>query len=266
LAVGFSLLISVAFNFETQAQTQDQIQIEYAPPKNPTHQAIYKAAKEARVLEQVKQALSSFRIPRPLPFKLTGCDGVSNAWYDGKGVTVCYEYLDEIIKNAPNRPLPLGLSRKDVIAGPLVDVFMHEAGHAIFDILRVPILGREEDAADQFSAYVMLKFDKEQSRRLILGSAYQYTMDMHNPEVTLSLSKFSNVHGMPAQRFYNVLCMAYGADPSFFKDLVELGYLPEDRAAGCQLEYKQVRFAFSKLISPHVNKGQAERFLRKRIR
>jgi len=28
------------------------------------------------------------------------------------------------------------------------DLFLHELGHAVFDLLKIPVLGREEDAAD----------------------------------------------------------------------------------------------------------------------
>ena len=60
-------------------------------------------------------------------------------------------------------------------------MFLHETGHAVFDILKVPVFGREEDAADLFSAYIMLQFGKEDAHRLILGSAYQYKADVVEP-------------------------------------------------------------------------------------
>jgi len=60
----------------------------------------------------------------------------------------------------------------NAILGPFVDVFLHESGHAVFDLLKLPVLGREADAADLFSAYVMLQLGKEDARTLILGSAY----------------------------------------------------------------------------------------------
>jgi hypothetical protein len=69
--------------------------------------------------------------------------------------------------------------------GPLLDVFLHEAGHATFRSLKVPLFGRNEDAADQFSTYLMLRFDKEEARRLILGSAYQYKGDLASPTLTV---------------------------------------------------------------------------------
>jgi hypothetical protein len=225
--------------------------------------------KQAEVLEFVQQALNSIRLPRSLLFRLTDCDGVVNAWYDGEGVTVCYEYINEILKNTPSKKMPLGITKLDVVAGPLLDVFMHEAAHAIFDVLEVPIFGREEDAADQFSAYVMLQFDKERARRLILGTAYQYTTDIkfssdaQHPQV-LALKKFSDEHGIPAQRFYNVLCVAYGADPKLFADVVEQDYLPKDRAEGCADEYDQISFAFNKLIQPHLGDHLTKRLSKMR--
>ena len=94
---------------------------------------------------------------------------MSNAWYDGRFVTVCYEYLADLLKNAPEETLPSGITQQDAILGPFMDVFLHESGHAVFDQLKVPVLGREEDAADLFSAYIVLQSGKEDARRLILG-------------------------------------------------------------------------------------------------
>jgi hypothetical protein len=256
-AVAISLAAAVIASGASAQSKPKQIHIEYVPPTNSAHRPIYEQMKQAEVLEFVQQALGSIRLPRPLLFSLKGCDGEVNAWYDGESITVCYEYIDAILKNKPNRKIPLGITSLDIVAGPLLDVFMHEAAHAIFDMLEVPLFGREEDAADQFSSYVMLQFDKDRVRRLILGTAYQYTMDIQfssdaQQSQVLALKKFADEHGIPAQRFYNVLCVAYGADPKLFADVVEQQYLPKERAEGCEDEYQQVSFAFKKLIEPHV--------------
>ena len=234
-----------------------QIRVEYALPKNQAHQPIYEGMKQSRALERIQELLSPFRLPRPLLLKLSGCDGVSNAWYDEGFVTVCYEYLADLLKNEPERTLPSGITQEDALLGPLIDVFLHESGHAVFDILKVPVLGREEDAADLFSAYIMLQFGKEDAHRLILGSAYQYKADVVSPQGTLK--DYADVHAVPAQRFYNVLCIAYGADQKLFADVVEKGYLPKERAEGCDDEYEQAVFAFKKLIDPYVDQNLAKK-------
>ena len=142
--------------------------------------------------------------------------------------------------------------------------FLHESGHAVFDILKVPVLGREEDAADSFSAYIMLQLGKEEARRIILGSAYQYKAGVLNREVPPT--KFADEHGLPAQRFYNVLCLAYGADQKLFNDVVEKGYLPKKRAEGCDAEYEETAFAFKTLIGPYIDKELAKKVLATWIR
>jgi hypothetical protein len=231
----------------------NRIDIQYAEPKSAEHRQVLQLVKEGRTLEKIQMLLSPIRLPRRLLIKIQGCDGVSNAWYDGEAVTVCYEYLDELWKNAAQETTPAGIAPIDTLIGPVVDVFLHEAGHAVFDILEVPLFGREEDAADQFSTYIMLKLEKDEARRLIKGNAYQYKGDVQSSTVSMPLKKFANEHGTPSQRFFNVLCLAYGADKVLFADFVSKGYLPQERSEGCEDEYAQVDRAFRRLIMPSVD-------------
>jgi hypothetical protein len=126
-------------------------------------------------------------------------------------------------------------------------------GHALFDVLDIPLLGAPEDAADQFATYVMLAQGKEQARRLIDGAAYTYDHYMRNPKVTVGLTAFADNHSAPMQRFYDLFCLAYGADPVTFGYVIEKGYLPENRARGCRVEYGEVNFAFEKLFDPLID-------------
>jgi Putative metallopeptidase len=205
------LCFTVTFAFPADAAERfDRVSVNYVQPKDPAYHAIYQQLKEVRALERVQELLSPFRLPHRLLLKVTGCDGVSNAWYEENEITVCYEFLNDILKNAPEQTLPVGITRHDAILGPAIDVFLHESGHAMFDLLKVPIFGREEDAADTFSAYIMLHFPKEDAHRLILGSAYQYKMDLQDPQVTMPINKFSNCTGLQrsASSTYCVSLMA----------------------------------------------------------
>ena len=55
------------------------------------------------------------------------------------------------------------MAREDALIAPLMDVFLHEAAHALFDLLAIPVLGGEDDAADQVAAYYMLQYPKGRS-------------------------------------------------------------------------------------------------------
>src|SRR5262245_38056277 len=114
-----------------------------------------------------------------------------------------------------------GISLMDAMVGQFCDVFAHEMGRAMFDVLGVPVMGREEDAADNFATYLMLRFGDEESRALIIGAAYSYNKYVQGSQVTVPLAAFSDAHSAPAQRFYNLLCTAYGSDPTRYGDFVE---------------------------------------------
>ncbi len=152
--------------------------IEYVPPKNPEHQKIYEMVKERRALEALQQILSPFRLPLDVTIKTTGCDGVPNAWYERQGrqpiVSLCYEFLQEIMDKMPKETTAAGVSPADAVVGQFFYAALHEVGHATFDLYDVPVFGREEDAADSFAAYIMLQFGKDQARRLIGGAAFAY--------------------------------------------------------------------------------------------
>jgi len=249
-----ALVAPAALAKQAHKPKANRIEIAYVEPSDPAHRQIYELLKERRVLERFKVALSPLRLSTKLMLKTAGCEGESNAWYDDTehSVTVCYEYLEEVLRNAPEATTASGVTRLDAIFGPTVEVFLHEVGHAVFDLLKVPIFGREEDAADQLADYLLLHLDSEIARQSITGVAYMYGREMQQPQ-TPGLQKFANVHGLSAQRFYNTLCMAYGYDAKLFGDVLEKGYLPESRAEDCAAEYRQVDYAFRRLIAPHID-------------
>jgi hypothetical protein len=235
-----------------------QIRIEYEPPKSPAHQSLYEQLKQARALEQVQDLMSPIRLPKPLLYKLAGCDGEQNAWYEDEVITVCYELLQWFVKSAPSRDLAAGLRRSDAIIGPSLDTVLHETGHALFHMLKIPVLGREEDAADQFSAYIILQLDKDEARRMLLGAAYGYKSLAPNHHFFIMRTKsLANEHSLPGQRLFNLLCMAYGADKTLFADVVEKKFLPEERAERCADEYESVAFSFRTLLAPHFDQALA---------
>jgi Putative metallopeptidase len=233
---------------ETDLQSSNVV-IAYEPPSNPNYQGVADRLKGRQVLEELRQFMAPLRLPRPLSIKTAQC-GTTNAWYEPQGgVVICYEFVDWMERLAPVDNLPTGMTRQDAIVGPFVQVVFHELGHAVFDILRVPIIGREEDAADQFAGFIMLQFGKEMARRTLLGAAYFWQAGSTN----WSHIEFADVHGNPIQRSYNYLCMAYGGYPDEFQDIVDSGLLPRSRAVHCAHEYKVLKAAFVQTVYPYID-------------
>jgi hypothetical protein len=125
----------------------------------------------------------------------------------------------------------------------------------------VPIFGHEEDAADNFATYTMLQFGRGQARRLIGGAAWAWRAYLgdyrRNPVIQMRLAAFASDHGLPQERFYNLLCLAFGANRGAFADVE--AYLPPTRSPRCSHEYQTVVHAFHKEISPHIDQEAAKR-------
>jgi Putative metallopeptidase len=262
LALGGLALIPLA---GTAAVADDDVQsrrirIEYAPPKSPEIEPYYQLVMQRKALEKVQELFSPLMLPSEITVRTTEC-GISNAWYQRPTVSICYEYLRDVIDMAPKAPSRDGITPYDAVLGQFLFTAAHEMGHAVFDLLDVPIFGRPEDAADQFAAYILLRIGKQDARKLIEGAAYMYKDYVGRPTVTVPVTAFADVHGAPMQRFYDLLCIGYGADSEMFAALVD--YLPKARVPGCKTEYGEVNFAFQKLIEPHVDQNLKNEVLSK---
>jgi hypothetical protein len=243
----------------TQAQTSlpdSQFQIQYLYPETPALKPAEALVKEFRILERVRGTMSFVKLPGPLLLRFGECKA-EEAWYDRdtRTVSFCYELVAHIQRIAPKRA-QAGVEPQEVIVGSVVFSLLHEIGHAFVDMLELPVLGREEDAADQMAAYILLQLDKPLPRKLVGGAAWMWEHEARSNKP--DRGDLADVHSLSAQRFFNLLCMAYGSDPDTFAFLTKKGYLPTERAGSCGYEYKQLIFAVKKVFMDHVDQKLLE--------
>jgi hypothetical protein len=261
LAAAFflSAVPATAYQLKT-GLSSNQFDYEYVEPKNPAHRHIYETMKEKRVLESFQEFLSPIRLPVRITLKLEGCDGVANATFWDSAIKVCYEYIEYLRGQAP-KAQKWGLTADDSMIALVVDVFLHEAGHAVLEDLDIPFFGREEDAADYFASYLLLQFSKADARRLVLGTSFlgdtesmeRHTSASEREMRAMKMQMVADPHSLPGQRYFNRLCMAYGADPVLFADAISVGGLPENRAKHCRYEYQTNAHAFQTLVAPYID-------------
>ncbi len=124
---------------------------------------------------------------------------------------------------------------------------MHEMGHLLISELQLPVLGREEDAADQLGFMGLFLLQQEQHRddfyAKLMDVADYCRMEWQNAERDGSPVPVWDSHALDAQRFYNIACLAYGSDPDRLDWVLEVSGLPVERALYCPDEYEQVAHA-----------------------
>lgn len=136
----------------------------------------------------------------------------------------------------------------------ILGIFYHELGHALIDIEGVPIFGQEEDAADTFSILLIeTLFEPEVAEELAYDAALGFWAEAMDRRGDVP---WWDVHGPDEQRFYNTVCLFYGADPdgraAFAKDLD----LPEERAETCEEEFDQAMNAWGAILDDLASRDQ----------
>lgn len=265
-AIACAVMFAAPGAAPAQDARNDMIPLEYVAPTDSQHQKTYEFAKQMRLLERASIFFKPFKLPRPLALRTKECAGDVNAYYENDAITICYEYLQYIDELAKSRTRPAGLSEEDAFLGPAIEVFLHEGAHAIFEYLRTPLLGKEEDAADQLASLGLLSFGDETSRKLMLGVLHMYMTEGGYKNVRrlnrrrlsfTAATEAADEHSTPLQRMYSALCMAAGSGKPALADLAAKANLPKDRAELCPGEHQQVVYAFRTLILPHIDLSKA---------
>ena len=120
----------------------------------------------------------------------------------------------------------------------MLAIFYHELGHALIDVMQLPVLGLEEDAADVLSVVMIDRlWDAESSEAKVAAAANFWATSAIETAEAGYAPAFWGVHSPDERRYFTYLCLYYGGAPDEREALaVEYG-LPEDRAVTCPDEF-----------------------------
>lgn len=205
--------------------------------------------KESKIFDKAVEELNGkFRLPHDLTIEVKEC-GQANAWYhpEERKVIFCYEEAAYTARLLRSRARPKAAA--DTLAlGDAIHTFYHELGHAFIDIFKLPAVGREEDAVDQFATLTLLK-SGESGEMAAQIAAMQFLLT--GKERKGEKLEFWDEHSFDHQRYYDILCLVYGKDAERYADLVPKK-LPRARADGCPAEYERLDSAWDALLAPHL--------------
>jgi hypothetical protein len=128
-------------------------------------------------------------------------------------------------------------------------VAIHEAGHAFLGENGVTVLGKEEDVVDDFSAILFIALKRPDVP--LLGTLAMLALSqggMHN---------YADEHSLSEQRYFTILCLIYGSNPTEYADLIgaQGDYkLPQARADRCPGEWQSKVKALQSLVGPFLRK------------
>jgi hypothetical protein len=242
--------------------TMRGFRVSYLASKDELHERLRGALEKGHVFEALAENLNEdIRLPRSVRVNLADC-GTVNAFYDPtrKQIYMCYElmsYFAGIFANAAKKSTKPVSDGHVALAmmGATQFVFFHEVGHGLIDILKLPAVGREEDSVDQLAALILIGAGEE-GVGMAMAGAYWFKLshDAGNDRMP-----FSDEHAFDGQRYYNILCLVYGSNPTKYAQIASSGALPRDRAVRCPSEFKKISKAWETLLQPHLANKAAVR-------
>ena len=142
----------------------------------------------------------------------------------------------------------------EFITGNVIFAVVHEVGHMLVHELGLPVLGREEDAADTFAVLTGLKLGDKFSDRVLAESARGWFLSDHRDRKEQITTVYYDQHGLDEQRAYNIVCLMVGSDPQRFSALAEKTKLPQERQASCRDDYSNASWSWDTALAPHIRK------------
>lgn len=159
------------------------------------------------------------------------------AFGEGKGKTP---------KAGPDTGGPIianALSDREVfILGNMLITLYHELAHGMDDVLGLPTLGREEDAADSFAIVELVMQIKSEATdgdtdallaRFGRSSAEAWLKGAQE-RGTIEQSAYFGPHALDQQRMFQTTCLLVGGLPEMFKDLPEQMGISDYYTGGCE--------------------------------
>lgn len=233
---------------ELESSDMGDFKVIYEQTTNPDYAGYELLFKSTQTFELLTQELNNlFILSRDIPVALTECE-TPNAFYDPNSgqIVMCYELIDHLAEVFNLEELSNEEYNKAII-DTWIFIFYHEVGHALVDVYDLPIVGREEDAVDQFATLILTIGQYEDAA---LNGAVFFLLNTQNTD--LQNLAFWDEHSLDEQRFYNIFCWVYGSNPQgnlyIFKD----GYLPEERAIGCKEEYTRMSNSWDTLLADYI--------------
>ena len=141
----------------------------------------------------------------------------------------------------------------------ILGIFYHELGHALIDVMQMPVFGQEEDAADVASILLIDHlFEPESALDMAYDVANGFWAEaVANAEYPVP---YWDTHGPDEQRFYNTVCLFYGGDPDTRDDFAEDMELPEERAEYCVEEYELAADSWGAVFDELYDGGEPMQF------
>jgi len=196
-----------------------------------------------RFLDTIAARLNdSLALPLDITLATAHCDEPNATYNPGvRRVTLCYELFRSLADRFKSAP-----GREYLVPGTIMFALMHETGHALTDVLALPVTGREEDAVDQLASLLLLEQGAIGDSLLFGAAVWLMSSARRGRQDSLALA---DDHSLDQQRVFNLLCWIEGRAPGRYPQIKAEAWLPEHRRRQCADEYARLNASWRRLLT-----------------
>jgi hypothetical protein len=230
------------------------VEAEWEKPHGEENIAGYELLKASETRSLAKSLATAFELPNPLLIK--GVNGFGGGPFynpEDNSITLPYEF-PAVVFNVIIQSNPEATPKEWGEAAGAVNSFIlaHEFAHALIHNFELPVLGREEDAADGIATVVLLKAEEGGLYAIDAAEFWEAFSGRQDPP---DLAEYADNHSFDRQRADNILCWVAGSDEPVLEAFLENEILPEDRLAACPGEWELLRRSAEQVLDPHLVNG-----------
>jgi len=130
-------------------------------------------------------------------------------------------------------------------------VLYHEVAHLLIDQLDLPVLGREEDVADNMASWMLLNQGTARSEQALNDAVRGWFLSGVAYDSGGSERDYAAAYMLDKQRAYQIVCMMVGKDAANFTTVADSYHLPYDRRQSCRWDYETVDRSLKGLLDRH---------------
>ena len=191
-------------------------------------------------------------------FKLNQAVVISFGGNDGplfdaqsNSIMIPYTFIDEVRHRFEQANYDkTGVTPEQATEDALLHTIFHELAHALIYMYQLPVLGKEEDAADALATTLLIEFF-DNGQEIALSSADLFDLESDDRDV-LEDEDFWDEHSLDDQRYFSTLCHIYGSEPDKYAAIVKEGLLGEERAELCIEEYAAISQSWLTILNTYI--------------
>jgi hypothetical protein len=231
-----------------------EIRVEWEEPETEEDQLGYEMLKASQTRSLAKALAGAFALPHPLTVK--GVNGIGGGpFYQPRdnSITLPYGFAALVFGLlAESNPEASERELGERIGAVNSFILEHEFGHALIANYDLPVLGKEEDAADAIATALLLKAEGGAG---YAAAAAAFWADFSGRQEPPAIADYADAHSLDLQRAFDIMCWVAGSSRRSYREVAELEVLPPERLETCPQEYEQVVDSITQELEPHLKGG-----------